>query len=151
MTVTINPEQRDALYGWIKCELNGLGDVEICLERGDIAEAKRQRGRFARIFTLLDDLGWEPDDHRSSYELQMEQPQLAAMIGHYLAEAEEVPRESSEQLADLRSGKLTADNLPLHGSVDEAVDHLQRFVDQDLDVRSACSAILGQLGEAVTV
>jgi hypothetical protein len=59
MTITITPEQRDALYELILVNLSGIGDVWIAVSQEDYDAADRLGRAFSDDLRLvLDDLGW---------------------------------------------------------------------------------------------
>lgn len=63
--MTINPEQRDALYASIIVRLTGINDVYLAVEEGEFEVADRLSSEFADYLRLLhDDLGW--GDRRQS-------------------------------------------------------------------------------------
>lgn len=67
--MTINPEQRDALYASIIVRLTGINDVYLAVEEGEFEVADRLSSEFADYLRLLhDDLGWG-DRTKSSVEL----------------------------------------------------------------------------------
>jgi hypothetical protein len=59
MALTINHDQRNAIYELVVDHLSAIGDVWIEFERRDFATAKRQAGEFVQGLRLLTDLGWD--------------------------------------------------------------------------------------------
>jgi chromosome condensin MukBEF ATPase and DNA-binding subunit MukB len=83
MAITINREQRDAIYQEILTDLNGVGDIWIALHSEDYETARRFRRRFEDDMRLLDDLGWEETQERDQFELTMPGADLGRVIGHF--------------------------------------------------------------------
>ncbi|HEX2072098.1 MAG TPA: hypothetical protein VHF90_10675, partial [Thermoleophilaceae bacterium] len=61
MPITLNREQRDAIYSQLRTDITGFNDIELNLRAGDFDAARRQSQRMADDARLLDDLGWEDD------------------------------------------------------------------------------------------
>jgi hypothetical protein len=59
MSLTINREQRDALYELVINHLTAIGDVWIEFQRRDLATAKRQAREFVEDLHLVGALGWD--------------------------------------------------------------------------------------------
>jgi hypothetical protein len=58
MTLTLSPEQRDALYDQILDRLSGIGDIELAIEKKDFQTAERVGRKYSdELRLLLDDLG----------------------------------------------------------------------------------------------
>jgi hypothetical protein len=83
--LTIGAAQRDAIYDDVIHDLTGIGDIFICLEKGDIDTAKRLRRRFTADLRLLDDLGWSPTDERETFTLTMKPRRLDRVLGQLAA------------------------------------------------------------------
>jgi len=59
VTVTITPEQRDALYDQILIHLSGIGDVWLAAEARNYEAAGRLGREYCdELHLILDDLGW---------------------------------------------------------------------------------------------
>ncbi|MEX2105560.1 MAG: hypothetical protein WD810_01545 [Solirubrobacterales bacterium] len=59
MTLTITPEQRDALYDQILIHLSGIGDVWLAAEAQNFETANRLGREYCdELHLILDDLGW---------------------------------------------------------------------------------------------
>lgn len=70
--LTIDREQRDALWEEASCDLSAVGDLSIMLQRGPSDYDLSTRRRIARALHLLDDLGWDRyEDPRSEYHLSV--------------------------------------------------------------------------------
>jgi hypothetical protein len=80
VTITIDRERRDAIYEELLTELSGSGDVWTQLRTGKYEEARRTRRRLEDAMRLLDDLGWEPDQDRETFDLTMPQADLARAL-----------------------------------------------------------------------
>jgi hypothetical protein len=87
-TTTIDRDQRDGLYELVRNHLGGIGDIWIALEKdGEYMLAEQMGIEFSEDFRLLADLGWEPRDKRSSFELTMEAHDLAELLTRLRGEA----------------------------------------------------------------
>lgn len=80
MAITIDREQRDAIYEEVLTDLTGSGDVWAELASGNYEAARRTRDRLVGDMRLLDDLGWEPEADRELFELTMPPAALAAAL-----------------------------------------------------------------------
>jgi hypothetical protein len=80
VAITIDREQRDAIYEEVLTELTGSGDVWAEMQSGDYDAARRTRDRLVGDMRLLDDLGWEPEPDRERFELTMDAPDLARTL-----------------------------------------------------------------------
>jgi hypothetical protein len=88
-TVTIDAEQRNAIYELVRNHLTGLSDVFIAMERrGDFATAERLGQEFSEDFRLLQDIGWRPQDYRRRFVLTMPVSELIAVLLRLKGEAE---------------------------------------------------------------
>jgi hypothetical protein len=83
--ITIGAAQRDAIYDDVIHDLTGIGDIFICLEKGDVTTAKRLRRRFTADLRLLNDLGWSATDERETFTLTMKPRRLERVLGHLAA------------------------------------------------------------------
>lgn len=87
-TTTIDKDQRDGLYELVRNHLGGIGDIWLALEQdGEYELAERMGIEFSEDFRLLADLGWEPQDKRSSFDLTMEAHDLAELLTRLRGEA----------------------------------------------------------------
>jgi hypothetical protein len=87
-TITINREQRDGLYELIRNHLGSVGDLWDALERDkDFAKAARLGLEFSEDFELLEDIGWDEDGGRESFELTMPAHDLMEVLRRLHAEA----------------------------------------------------------------
>ena len=82
MAVTINREQRDAIYEEVLTDLSGVGDIWIAIDGEDYDKAQEYRRRFEQDMRLLDDLGWDRDEDRQEFTLSMSAANLADAIRH---------------------------------------------------------------------
>ena len=76
-TITINRQQRDAIYGELMVDLSSLGDLYLFLHDRDYNKAREYRRRHEQNLRLLDDLGWEVEPDRDEFEITMEPGALA--------------------------------------------------------------------------
>lgn len=87
-TITINREQRDGLYELVRNHLGSVGDLFDALERDkDFAKAARLGLEFSEDFELLEDIGWEEDVGRDSFELTMQPHDLMEVLQRLHGEA----------------------------------------------------------------
>jgi hypothetical protein len=108
-------------------DLAAIGDIELALCRGDGAAARALRDEFAPVLALLDDLGWEDDDARETFAVTVEPAALRACIRRWLDEVE---------------GSLVAVSCALDAGGARWQPAVQAAVDDDLDLRGACLALL---------
>ncbi len=87
MAITINREQRDAVYQEIMLDLSGVGDIFHALNGDDYEKAREYRRRFEDDMRLLDDLGWEPERDAYEFELTMPRADLARALRRLSASA----------------------------------------------------------------
>jgi hypothetical protein len=108
-------------------DLGAIGDIELALRRGDGATARTLRAEFAPVLALLDDLGWQDDDARETFTVTVEPAALRACIRRWLDEVE---------------GSLLAASCALGAGAARWQPAVQAAVDDDLDLRGACLALL---------
>jgi hypothetical protein len=56
--LNITRPQRDAIYEIVVDHLSAIGDVWLCMNQREFAEAKKIGREFAEDLRLLEDLGW---------------------------------------------------------------------------------------------
>jgi hypothetical protein len=95
--LTIDREQRAAIYEDVTNHLSAIGDVDLLIRRGELETAQRLRREFEEDLRLLDDLGWASDDPRTSFELTMQLPELARALARLSAEVSEALRLCTER------------------------------------------------------
>ena len=85
-TITINRQQRDAIYQEVVLDLNGLTDLWTEFDDGNFGRARELRDRFVLDMRLLDDLGWEPEVEveGEAFELTMAGVDLAAVVSRLI-------------------------------------------------------------------
>ena len=94
-TTTISSEQRLGIYTVVRNHLGGLNDVWVELEmRKDFANAERLSLEFVEDVRLLEDIGWDPDDRRETFELTMPCEDLMELLRRLREEAETLLGES---------------------------------------------------------
>jgi hypothetical protein len=84
MAITINQEQRDAMYQEVVLDLNGLTDLWTEFDDGNYERAKELRQRFVFDMRLLDDLGWEPEQEADEFTLTMDGVDLAWLVSRLI-------------------------------------------------------------------
>jgi hypothetical protein len=133
LPLTITRAQRDAIYEMVINHLSGIGDVWICVERGDLATAKALGRDFAEDLRLL-------EEYVSSRQLVVPWGERRALLRdeERAARLEQRPR-SRRQGAD-GGGERGA-------CVDRRARRLRRR-DNDLDERGRAPAHPGPRGRA---
>ena len=86
MAITINRQQRDAIYEEVVLDLNGLTDLWTEFDDGNFDRARELRDRFVLDMRLLDDLGWEPEPDAGNFALTMDGVDLAGVVSHLIAQ-----------------------------------------------------------------
>jgi hypothetical protein len=124
MAITIDRKARDALYEEILTELSGSGDVWTEMQSGDYEAARRTRRRLEDDMRLLDDIGWEPEQDRETFELSMPPADLA------------------------RALQVLNDNVAatIHGHVVQPIDEAH-LVQRAVVVQTACGAVFAQIAD----
>lgn len=114
MPITLNREQRDAIYSQIRTDITGFNDIELNLRAGDFDAARRQSQRMSDDARLLDDLGWEDDPGRDEFTLTMPPADLARLLnrlnddaGHLVRAHVLDPIEEREHAAELLLAQST--------------------------------------------
>jgi hypothetical protein len=140
MAITINQEQRDAIWADIQLDHTALSDLAGCLRRGQADYAQELRQRFEWHWRLLDDLGWARADVRDEFSLTMPTTELVQAIRWHRDRAAEALRGCRDDL------KATQDDMAPGFDIDEFLADARQFVDEDLDIVSACDRVLEQVG-----
>ena len=117
-TITINREQRDGLYELVRNHLGSVGDLFDALERDrDFAKAARLGLEFSEDFELLEDIGWEENEGRDSFEMTMPAHDLMEVLqrlhgeaGIVLGDGEE-SREDAETKRRFRQGYVACEQV----------------------------------------
>jgi hypothetical protein len=78
--LTITREQRDAIYELVIDHLTAIGDIWLCLEGREFAEAKSMGREFAEELRLLEDLGWSETIDRDSIALTLRPEELIRTV-----------------------------------------------------------------------
>jgi hypothetical protein len=137
MAITINQQERDAIWADIQLNHTGLDDLNMAFIHGDRADFREMRERFKVDWRLLDDLGWARADMRDEFTLTMPAPQLEQTIRWH--------RDRATGSLEISCDEFTGTPGP---GVDPAefVAEVQQQVDEELDLLSACDRVLGQVG-----
>jgi hypothetical protein len=80
MPVTISCAQRDAIYEVVINHLTAIGDVWMCVDRREYADAKRLGREFAEDLRLLEDLGWAETIDRATVALTQPPDELTSVL-----------------------------------------------------------------------
>jgi hypothetical protein len=120
--------ERDLLRRAAVRDLGALGDIELALRLDDGATARELRDEFVPVLALLDDLGWEEQDPRETFPVTLEPAALRACARRWLDEVD---------------GSLVATSGALADGAARWEPAVRAEVDEDLDLRGACVALLG--------
>ena len=134
MRRAISREQRDALYSELLLDLSGIDDIDMLLSTGRGKAAQEMAGGMREAMRLLDDLGWDRIDPRETYELTMPDDDLERLILRY---RERLEADLAWRAQELRRGRPDAEQ-----EAAEWRDDVRCSIDEALDVRSACLAVL---------
>lgn len=141
MAVILTREQRDALRADLLLELSALAcDISLMLKKDRPSDAEGFCRRLVDDARLLDDLGWEEADPRESYSLTMSPERLEPLLRRFEGSALEDLDHLRQELRWPRDPLQTAEDYA------ESKAAIRRDMDQNLDVRSACTAALEALG-----
>jgi hypothetical protein len=80
MNITINRNDRDAIYDGLMTDLTAIGDIFSHLHNDEPTHARRLRRRFEVELRLLDDLGWEKEPESERCELTLPARELRPVI-----------------------------------------------------------------------
>lgn len=88
ITTTIDRDQRDGLYELVRNHLGSIEDFWVALERTkDFAKAERLGLEFGEDFRLLQDIGWDDNDERETFDLTMPAHDLMELLQRLQSEA----------------------------------------------------------------
>jgi hypothetical protein len=140
---TIDRPTREALHAGLVLDLSGLPSLWALLDQNRPDEARQLRQRIEQDWRLLDDIGWGAADPRQSFELTMPPVQLADVVRRLHQQALTCLRATAQALSDCRApaGHRAASGDDL----ESWRNRLEAQVDDELDLRSACSGILERL------
>ena len=128
MAITINRDQRDAMYQEVVLDLNGLTDLWTEFDAGNYDRAKELRQRFMFDMRLLDDLGWDRDEARDEFTLTMDGVDLAWVVSHLIEQ----------------TGAI------IHTHIVEPIERTPH-AERSVKAQSALGSILGQLAQGKAV
>lgn len=107
-TITISREQRDPLHRLVTQHISGIGDVDMKLSAGDFIAAERLGLEYSEDIRMLDDLGWNPEDERQSFDLTLPPHDLMEALKRLRHDAEDGLSEKEEQRAREESDEVKA-------------------------------------------
>jgi hypothetical protein len=107
-TITISREQRDSLHRLVTQHISGIGDVDMKLSAGDFIAAERLGLEYSEDIRMLDDLGWDPEDERDSFDLTLPPHDLMEALKRLRHDAEDGLSEKEEQRAREESDEVKA-------------------------------------------
>ena len=104
-TITISREQRDPLHRLVTQHISGIGDVTMMIEAGNFAEAERFGLEYSEDIRMLNDLGWDPDDDRESFDLTLPPLELIEVLKRLRQDAEQdkEERRAHEEFEEVRA------------------------------------------------
>jgi hypothetical protein len=126
MPLIITRGQRDAIYEIVIDHLSAIGDVSLCVERREFADAKKMGREFAEDLRLLEDLGWSETIDRDTVTLTVP------------------PDELTRTLARLHRRAARALGVYVSRPKDD-----EEFAQRDLAASETLGVILGQLARQV--
>jgi arylsulfatase A-like enzyme len=106
--ITISREQRDPLHRLVTQHISGIGDVDMKLSAGDFIAAERLGLEYSEDMRMLDDLGWDPDDERESFDLTLPPHDLMEALKRLRHDAEDGLSEKEEQRAREEADEVKA-------------------------------------------
>ena len=86
--ITITREQRQPLHRLVTQHISGIGDVTMMIEAGKFSEAERFGLEYSEDIRMLDDLNWDPDDDRASFDLTLPLHELIEALKRLRQDAE---------------------------------------------------------------
>ena len=107
-TITITREQRQPLHRLVTQHISGIGDVDMKLSADDFAAAERLGLEYSEDIRMLNDLGWDPDDERESFDLTLPQHDLMEALKRLRHDAEDGLSEKEEQRAREEADEVKA-------------------------------------------
>jgi plasmid stabilization system protein ParE len=122
MSVTIKPEQRDALYDRLLDQLSGFDDVTDAVEQSDFEAAQRYGRRISdALRMIIDGLGWGP---HASDDVELKIP----------------PNELERIVTNIRDDAVTQYEAEQHEQ-----EEFRRTWERTALVRDTCTEVLEQL------
>lgn len=111
-TITIDRDLRDGLYELVRNHLGSVGDLWVALEHTkDFDKAEQLALEFAEDFQLLRDLGWEWEEERAAFELNIPGDDLMTLLGRLHGEAMALLTESGSEAESSREDEETTRRL----------------------------------------
>jgi hypothetical protein len=80
MAIVMDRVQRDALYGFVVCDLAEVGHLAVALEEDEVLRARQLREHFDQAARLLDQIGWERLGNLDCYEVVLEDRDARALF-----------------------------------------------------------------------
>jgi hypothetical protein len=151
--LTITRWERDALHRACDLDLTAVGDVGQEWDQADFAGACELGQRFKGVFSLLDDLGWDPVDSRDRYELTTTGGLLGEWLSRQLSWAKDALMDRSAALSltrDQWEAQIPAKYRDGLLDYDEERAEAHTEIDTDLDLIAVCESLLERMGQAPT-
>jgi hypothetical protein len=139
--VTVDRDQREALWYALRLELSALSDVPMALGITESTLPRDIERRRHVVNWLLDDLGWRRDDPRASFTITLPQEELEGWLLRQRSGAEALLAEAREGLGHPEDYRLSP-----RESLEQARQSLQDEIDHELGLMRACDAILVEDG-----
>ena len=96
-TATITAEQRQAIHELVCLRLIGISDLSKAILGRDFDTAERLGLEFGEYLRLMEDLGWQEDNDRATFELTLPAEDLIETLKCLRAEAEGLFTESPDE------------------------------------------------------
>jgi hypothetical protein len=135
--ISLDRDQRDALWYALRLELSALADVPLVLGVADASVPADIQRRREVIAWLLDDLGWRRDDARESFTITLPRQELEAWLRRQRDSAADLVAEAREGLRHPEDYRLSP-----RESLEQARQGLQDEIDHELGLMRACDALL---------
>ena len=124
MAITIDRDQRDAMYQEVVLDLNGLTDLWTEFDAGNYKRAKELRQRSCSTCGCSTISGGEPEPEGDEFTLTMDGVDLAWVVSHLIAQ----------------TGAI------IHTHIIEPIERTPH-AERSVKAQSAFGAILGQLAQ----
>jgi hypothetical protein len=83
MTLTLDQDQRNAMYRFAVTDLAETGEIATLLQAGKIDRAQRLRRRIEQDAWLLDELGWSATEPEENYEVEFSDEDSTTIFGRF--------------------------------------------------------------------
>jgi hypothetical protein len=105
MALTLDQDQRNALYRFTVTDLETATEIAALLRAGKTDHAQRLRRRFDQDARLLDELGWSTTEPDKDYEVELSDDDRTAIFGRF-CQAAGIVVDKSERHPDVSEQTL---------------------------------------------